>query len=290
MHPINKVILGTVQFGLDYGINNRLGKPSFGTVKRILDKAYAAGIKTLDTAGAYGDAIDIIAQYHQLGDHRFAVINKLQAKVHSANVSVTVREYLQKLDIPNFEAYLFHNYTDYINRKETVAELREEKEKGFIKNIGVSIYTNEEFEFLLAENQVDLIQLPFNLLDNENQRGALLKRAKEQGMIVHIRSVFLQGLFFKMLHTLPAVVKPLLPYLQRLHTIAMEENVSIGEIALGYALSNSFVDGVLIGVESEEQLDGNLQLVRKVIASNVIERINQIFVKEKELLNPVNWK
>ena len=62
----NKLILGTVQFGLDYGINNKSGIPSSNIIKQILDYAMSNGIEILDTAEAYGISQQRIGQYHQL--------------------------------------------------------------------------------------------------------------------------------------------------------------------------------------------------------------------------------
>jgi uncharacterized protein len=290
MLPTSKLILGTVQFGLPYGINNKIGKPSREEVRQILDEAYTAGIKTLDTASTYGDAVDVIGQYHESADTRFAIINKLPAGINSADVGGIIQRELKSLHIPSFEAYLFHSYDDYVGKPDLVKQLHEQKQKGRIKKIGVSIYTNEELEFLINENKADLIQLPFNLLDNHNIRGALMQKAKAQGIILHTRSVFLQGLFFKPLDSLPVFLQPLRGYLEQLQAIAAEENISIAALALGYALYQKAIDGVLIGVDSVEQLRENLQRTQQPLPAKAFEKIEKIVVKEKELLNPVNWK
>jgi aryl-alcohol dehydrogenase-like predicted oxidoreductase len=290
MLPTSKLILGTVQFGIPYGINNKIGKPSREEVRLILDEAYTAGIKTLDTASAYGDAIDVIGQYHQLVDRRFAIINKLQAKGNCEDVCEAIQGELEKLHIQSFEAYLFHSYADYVSKPNVVEHLREQKKKERISKIGVSIYTNEEFEFLLNENKVDLIQLPFNLLDNTNIRGELMQKAKAQGIILHTRSVFLQGLFFKSPDSLPVFLQPLRGYLEQLHVIAAEESSSMAALAIGYALHQEAINGVLIGVDTVEQLRKNLQYAQQPLTATAIEKIENIVVTEKELLNPVNWK
>lgn len=290
MPPINKLILGTVQFGLVYGINNRFGKPSFETVCRILDEAYAAGIYTLDTATAYGDALDVIGNYHRQSSNRFSLINKLQAQADDVTISDLLKVGLEKLHIEQFEAYLFHNYADYVSKPTAVERLREEKQKGLLKKIGVSIYTNEEFEFLLRENQVDLIQLPYNVLDNNNWRGDLIRQAKAQGITIHTRSVFLQGLFFKPIDELPGFLQPLRNDLQQLQEIAKEENLSVAAMALAYVLHSEAIDGVLIGVDSLEQLQENLSQANVRLSTTAIEKLNGMVVQEKKLLNPVNWK
>ena len=107
---------------------------------------------------------------------------------------------------------------------------------------------------------------------------------KEKGVEIHVRSTFLQGLFFKERNHLPPKLQPLKPYLEQLDVYAQNQQISIAELALNYNLQNKYIDGVLIGVDNVEQLKTNL--------SSIIDfPINlSIPVKEKELLNPVNWK
>ena len=60
MQCIDKLVLGTVQLGMDYGINNSSGKPDQREAVSLLAAAYSKGIKYLDTAEAYGTAQQVI--------------------------------------------------------------------------------------------------------------------------------------------------------------------------------------------------------------------------------------
>tara|TARA_Y100000766_G_C18492710_1_gene405563 strand:- start:65 stop:556 length:492 start_codon:yes stop_codon:yes gene_type:complete len=162
------------------------------------------------------------------------------------------------------------------------------KNEGLIKKIGVSLNSNEEIEDVLKCDYIDLIQLPFNLLDNNNQRKKILIKAKEMGVEIHTRSVFLQGLFFKKLKSLEGNLKCLEIYLKQLHELT-SENLKINDIALNYAINQPFIDAVLIGVDNPNQLNLNLQSVNKYLPKSILEDINSIKVNEKELLNPFNW-
>ena len=90
------------------------------------------------------------------------------------------------------------------------------KKKKYHQKIGVSIYTNQEFENALNYDLIDLIQIPFNLLDNFNNKGDLIKKAKSKNIEIHARSVFLQGLFFKDHKSLKNSMKSITPYLKKL--------------------------------------------------------------------------
>lgn len=289
MHPINKLILGTVQFGLNYGINNKSGKPSFDLVCSILDKAFNAGITKLDTAEAYGDAIEIIGRYHKQQRKRFSIISKFHGESKDFFLESHILSALETLGETNFDAYLFHSYSNFMEQRFLLRDLLLQKDKGRIRKVGVSIYTNQEFEAVLQEKEIELVQLPFNLLDNENKRGKLLESAKEKGKEIHTRSVFLQGLFFKDPEVLPEKLSRLSPYLKEVKGIAQEANISIGALALQYSLNNPLIDGVLFGVDSPEQLEINIEQAQQPIDKEILKEVGKIIVRETELLNPVNW-
>lgn len=288
---ISKLILGTVQFGLDYGINNAEGKPKTAEVHKIFEFAQKAGIQVLDTADAYGNAVDLIGNYHLNSLELFNVITKFKTSANSdtLNLEALVNQSLERLNIPQIFAYLYHSFDDYKKYYWTFQKLIDLKKEGKIKYIGVSIYTNEQFETTLNDENVDIIQLPYNLLDNDNQRGALIKKAKQNGKIIHVRSVFLQGLFFKDLNKLPEKLLPLKDDLEKIKTIANDYKISLADLALNYAVNNPLIDGVLVGVDNIQQLQTNLTALETTLNDEVIKEINQIFVKNNALLNPSNW-
>jgi aryl-alcohol dehydrogenase-like predicted oxidoreductase len=287
---VNKLILGTVQFGLNYGINNDNGKVDETSVTSILNHAYLNGINTLDTADAYGNATDRIGNYHRQSDYEFRVITKFKSG-HSEIDAIknVVQENLKRLEIPQVFGYLYHSFNDFKKYSGTLKELEELKKEGYIKHIGVSIYTNEQFEELLEYDAVEIIQLPYNLLDNANKRASLIKRAKDLGKIIHVRSVFLQGLFFKELETLPATLLPLKEDLQIIKDVVKNNKISMAELALNYVMSNPNIDGILVGVDSLEQLKMNIKAIEEPLPIAIKEAIDAISVQNIALLNPSNW-
>lgn len=289
MQPINKLILGTVQFGLNYGINNMKGKPSFDEVCTILDDAISSGITMLDTAPAYGDATKVIGRYHGSRETRFEIISKFHAHNSGKNIAEELIAELEILQVPSIEVYLFHSYADYYNNPSALSCLIQQKEEGKIKKIGVSIYTNDQFKEIIKNRNVDLVQLPYNLLDNERQRGDLIRQAKDRGLMIHTRSAFLQGLLFMDPENLPNKLSPLQSYLKEIRNVAGEIEIPVGALALQYVLNNKLIDGVIIGVDTIEQLHENIRMSTHPIDSSVLDRISRIMVKESELLNPVNW-
>jgi len=287
----HKLILGTVQFGLDYGVNNTAGKVNSRNVKVILDAAFEKGVLLLDSAEGYGDSQEKIGEYHINSSNSFQVITKFSSTRLDlpANIKERVYKNLKTLNIKSLYSYMFHSFDDY-NKfypvfKEDLIFLREEKS---IQKIGVSLYTNEELEEVLKNDNIDLVQLPFNLFDNSSRRKEILLKAKSKGLEIHVRSTFLQGLFFKNVNSIQGKILPLKTYLEDLEQIKNKYKVSTETLALQYALQKSYIDKVLIGVDSAEQLKKNIYICSEKtdIPTKVIDNIN---IKEGSLLNPINW-
>ena len=285
----NKLILGTVQFGLDYGINNKLGKPSDDEVEKILLSAYKNNVMFLDTAEAYGDSQIRIGQFHlKHPEIIFNVITKYKENNKFNNIKQNILADIQELSVKKLYAYLFHNLNDLRKQHAEIDELIVLKEKGLINKIGVSLYTNDEIEEVLNKYDfVDLIQIPYNLFDNFQQREAVLVKMKNRGIEVHTRSAFLQGLFFK--NKMPDKLSLLQPYINVLHELSRKHSLSISELALNYCLNQPLIDKVLIGVDTENQLNENINSIKK-INCETIYKINEIDIKDKQLLNPALWK
>lgn len=290
MQPTNKIILGTVQFGIPYGINNSQGMPGMPQVFDMLDFAANNGISMLDTAEAYGEAEAVIAEYHRQTDKRFSIISKFKSGPHT-DLEAYTRQKTALLGVERLYSYMFHSYRDYESNAALVKELKDLKEKGLIEKTGISIYTNEELAAVTGDEAIELIQLPFNLLDNNSQRGALLAKAKDAGKEIHVRSVFLQGLFFKDAASLPGKLSPLAPYVEKLHRLAAVHETPLNQLALNYALAQPYIDKVLIGVDSIEQLRENLHAIWPATPAyrHLFGQVNEIHVEETLLLNPANW-
>lgn len=289
MPAISKLILGTVQFGLNYGVNNKLGQMSILEAHEILDLALKSGVKTLDTAAAYGTSEQVIGDFIKLKDQNpFNVITKLALK-DGITWESSLKNSQINLGIGQIDTLMFHSYRDYANTKGQLQELlSSQKGKGFNK-LGVSVYTNEELVAVATDEHIDLVQAPFNLLDNNSLRGEALRKCKEHNKEVHTRSAYLQGLFFMEDRDLPERLRPLRKELGVIHDISKDAGISIGALALSYALSKPYIDGVLIGVDSLNQLEQNMLWAQTQNLESHFEIIDNLMVEEVSLLNPVNW-
>ena len=286
---INKLILGTVQFGLKYGINNLKGKPDKEAVFEILSYAYDRGIKYIDTAELYGDAHNLIGEFHKLNpSKKFKIITKFphEFKDYLGN---KINTYLTQLNVDQLNAILFHSFDSYLKHKDQLKNIIQLKNKS-VKLIGVSVYTNKQMDEVIDDLNIDIIQIPFNLFDNINQRGELLKKAKNKNKIIHTRSAFLQGLFFMEKNNPNIIRTKLEKELDIISEISIKYSISIGAIALNYCLVQNNIDGVLIGVDSLQQLKENIAFSKNNISNEYVKEIELINIQDGNLLNPSLWK
>lgn len=273
----NKLVLGTVQFGCQYGINSE-GRPDNQMVSEILREAQNGGITTLDTSAAYGNAEEVLGK--MLASEKFLIISKYPKS--DETVRETFENTIQCLGCTKLYGYLLHHFSVYTERKDIWNDFVQLKREGKVEKIGFSLYEPHELDLILNDGiYFDLVQIPFNIFNRQFE--PYFKRLKVMNVEIHARSTFLQGLFFKERNTLSEKLFPLKPYLIALDDYSKETGLSIAEIALNYNIQNPYIDGVLIGVDTKEQLLANFNSVSE-------KRIElSINIKETELLNPVNW-
>lgn len=278
MKNIDKLVLGTVQFGCQYGINSA-GRPSREMVSEILAEANKAGITKLDTSSAYGDSEQVLGECIPSGA-KFEIVSKLPKGIGPINDAIDGS--LNRLRSRKLYGYLLHHFELYKDTPSLWDDFKRLKEEGKVGKIGFSLYSPQELELILQNNvQFDLLQVPHNIFDKKFD--PYLKELADAGIEIHVRSTFLQGLFFKDRETLPEKMMPLKKYLLELDDYSKEQGISISELALNYNIQNPYIHGVLIGVDDVEQLKMNIDSISE-------KKVNlDITVKEQELLNPINW-
>ena len=286
MNSYSKLVLGTAQFGLTYGVNNFSGKVDEIEILKILDFANEIKINFLDTANLYGDAQKIIGK---LNDNRFNIISKFPHVCSIENLKKEFDSTTSELKLNNIYAYLSHNPNDLINNPEIWNQLSEYRKIKKIEKIGVSLYNTHELDELLKMNIIpDIVQLPYSLLDRKFE--PYFDKLKSLSVDIHVRSVFLQGLYFKDLNFLPKKIIKLKPYLLKLNDICNQFDVDINLLALNFVYFNTFIDNIIIGIDNLSQLKINCNLINQgCLKPIIISEINNIFIREKELLNPSNW-
>lgn len=273
----SKIVLGTVQFGCQYGINS-VGRPSTDQIADILQDAKVGGISVLDTSSAYGDAESVLGKVN--ASSNFKIVSKYPKC--DKTIKDTFEKSLEILKTDHLYGYLLHHFEIYKENTSIWAEFIALQESGKTDRIGFSIYEPEELNIILKNKvKFNLLQIPYNIFDRQFE--PFFEQLKEMGVEIHVRSTFLQGLFFNDRATLPKKLLPLKQALLDLDAYAKSINLTVGEVALNYNLQNKYIDGVLIGVDNKEQLLQNFKSVsdKKISCEFKIE--------DKSLLKPVNW-
>ena len=286
MANTDKLVLGTVQFGINYGINNTTGQVPLDEVCRILEIASEAGIKTLDTSSAYGESERVLGEALKRSNKPFNIVSKYPKS--DIGVRETFQKSLSLLRIDGLYGYLVHHFEFYQEHPELFDEMTALKQEGKIQKVGFSLYNTEQLQYLLDRKvKFDILQFPYNIFDKQFEN--YMPKLVEQGVEIHTRSAFLQGLFFRDTKTLPEKLKPLKKFLDYLHLYCQNRGLSVEQLALGYVLANPYVKGALIGVDNHEQLEANLKAASLNLTEGDIDYIMNIDIIEDWLLSPVNW-
>ena len=275
-----RLCLGTVQFGMRYGVKNARGRqPTAAECARVLDAARAGGITYLDTASAYGTAEGVLGSYGLAGKG-FCVCSKLRpddtersAEEEASFVVAEARASLARLGILRFYGYLLHRAADQ-KRPGVVEGLAEVRALGLAAHVGVSVYEPEEAFAVLRDSRLDLIQIPYNALDQRLDRAGFFdavweRRAAGQPFEVFARSALLQGLLLMNPAHLPENIAETAPYVQRFQAIAERYDYAPYEAAMLYSLTHRGIDHVVFGVDTEEQLAANFAVAEKAEAFGV---------------------
>jgi len=280
---MSKIALGTVQFGLDYGITNHSGQVSIDEVKNILDYAKYKGIDTLDAAARYGNSEQVLGE---IGVNNYRIITKTKPLENGVDEVINgFHQSLDNLNVGQVDGLLIHNIDDTKDKQFNILldRLNELKREGLINKIGFSTYTSDQVDFLLENFDFDLIQVPFNVFDTRLAEGGQLQALKKKNIEIHARSVFLQGVLLDF-NNLSSYFSRWKNQFSEYQDIVEKSGLSLLEYALNFALNAQEIDKVLVGVNSEQQLKEIVQAVKDPISLDAYS-INDI-----NLLNPSLWR
>lgn len=289
-----KLALGTVQFGLNYGISNYTGKPDYATVGKILTLARDVNITAIDSAFGYGDSHQVLIQHKallknarvttKLPPHQDNIYTKECVKRYIDNIN----DFRQDLKLEFLEAVLLHNADDWRKPGFEIlfSQLELLKKAGEIKHIGFSSYANFDIAEPLDSFSFSTIQTSFNAFDQHLAEDRELCAKKK----IHIvaRSIFLQGLLLMPLNKVPSYFQPWYDKLFQLKCFAQENSLTDVEVALLFAEQNESINQFLVGVNRVEELEEIIQSYERVRALPKLDLPN-VASKDEKLINPSLW-
>ena len=286
MNNFSKLAIGTAQFGMDYGISNRLGKVKKKEVFKILKLFYADGNNVLDTARLYGNSEEVIGEYIRMfPENKWSIITKVNSE--PLRLKDQIKESYKKLSIrPN--TVLSHSVTDYL-KPNYYSQLNDLKGIGLTKKIGVSIYENDDLLKVLDYKKPDVVQLPLNILDTRLFKNGALDKLNNMGVEIHVRSVFLQGLFFLSDSKLKKYFPDAFVVLQKIKELCKLENISISQLSLLWILSLKQIKKVIIGIENVNQYLYHKETASKKINNSIFKKAISHNFNNQNVLNPSLW-
>lgn len=284
-----KIALGTVQFGLEYGIANQAGRVPLDDVRNILEDAAAHDVDTLDTAIAYGDSESTLGQ---AGVGGWNVVTKLPTLPESCTdvagwVEVQIEGSLSRLGVTQLHGVLLHRPDQLLgpHAKLLYVALQRLKDQGITREIGVSVYDPEELDRLIGEMQFDLVQAPLNILDRRLVESGWARRLMNLGIELHVRSAFLQGLLLMEADQRPEKFARWDATWSEWARWLGETGLTPLQACLAYVLGIEEVSRVVVGVDSVKQFQEILAASHSALPSlpNWPQPI------DANLINPSRW-
>ena len=283
----DRICLGSAQFGFDYGINNKSGQTQFDDVKLILGTAVQHGINFIDTAQNYGNAETILGYFSDLN---LNINTKIDAKNRSVvEIINNIENSFIHVNQEQIYSIMFHDVGFLKNKKgeEIYNYLFDLKEKMKIKKIVVSLYDHVNMDTVFLKYKIDMIQIPYNVFDCDHNKIIFLNTLKDNGIEIHARSIFLQGLLLKTNNDLPVFAQKYIEYFNMFDTFLTSNNLSRYEFCIKHALNNPCLDKIVIGFDTFKQFEYFITVLERITSG--LNYPNLIIQTPDELKFPYLW-
>jgi aryl-alcohol dehydrogenase-like predicted oxidoreductase len=288
--------IGTAQFGMDYGIANQSGKPKQDEIDRIVEFAVESNIRYFDTAQSYGESETILGKaVSKLPDvHNIRMISKLAPDLQESSSAIiieSVKSSLEKLNVGSLYGFLGHR-VEAINSDSFITAIEILKKDRLVIKTGVSVYTPEDALDAMKNPLVEILQIPFNILDGRWIDEGIIEKAQENNIQLFFRSIFLQGLIFLNKNELMSrKMNWAKTYLKEFNDLVKETPFSPLELAFGILTNVPGNNVIMMGIDSSNQLWENLRILEKIKIDNKIsdEWWSNLPVFPEKFLNPSLW-
>lgn len=295
-----ELCLGTVQFGMDYGIIGQK-QPSAEYSVKCLDYAVQNGISAIDTAAAYGTAEEVVGIFlskKTIARDKIFISTKLLPNildhVKEKDLEKIIKENLEKslrtLHTDYVDAYLLHS-ARYAFRTDILAALYKVQKEGLARKTGVSVYEPEEAEACFREDNISFIQAPYSIFDHRMKQAGIFQDAEKYGCQIHTRSAFIQGLIALQENQVPSFLEDAKPIIRKIDRICRETGISRIQLAMAYVKNTTGISHLVFGVDSLEQLREDIRLFQQDIPEGLLNQIEKEFDDiPARIVMPSLWK
>lgn len=295
-----KLCLGTVQFGMDYGIQGGR-RPSASESAAIIGEAVSGGVDAIDTAAAYGEAESVVGRFLALHpglrDGLF-IVSKFGTDVFDGvaradfggRLAEAVRSSLAKLAIDQLDAYLCHVATAV--RDEAVIEaMMAVRSEGLARKVGFSVYETDEALAAIDSGAVDFLQIPYSVLDQRMARAGVFKKAAARGVEVHVRSAFVQGLVLMDADAVPDWLAGARRLVRDLEGLCSDAGITRRRLALAFVKRRNEISHLVFGVDNAWQLREILDDFSEPVPDAVLCEAERMFADvDPGLVMPNKWR
>lgn len=290
MSLLNKLSIGTAQFGLSYGVNNKAGQLPIDEVSKILEYAKKNNVNYIDTAAAYGNAETVLGKFDL---ENFNITTKLlpfQLAIENIEdwILDKIKESLHKLQKENIYALLLHdtNLLKGADGLKIFNALQIAKKENLVKKIGVSIYDPVELERIHDLREIDVVQAPFNVLDRRLETTGWIDKLYNENIEIQARSVFLQGALLQKNHKLDKKFQKWQSVFQEFEEFLKANDLNAYEACISFVENYEKISRIIVGVDSYEQFRELIKLsLTEIKSCNKPE----IFCDDLSLIDPRNW-
>jgi len=290
----DRLVLGTAQLGMYYGIANSSGKPDQSVATAIISEALAHGICQFDTAQGYGDSEDVLgrALADQRRKERIRIVSKLPPVLGNPSresLRESIEQSILKLGVNRLSGLMLHREDQLELWDHGLGHMMSSLVKdGLVEQIGVSVYSPEKALQALEKDDIHIIQVPSNILDARFENSGVFYCATRLGKTVYVRSIFLQGLL--LMEQLPQHMHFASGYHNAVRSLAREFGITVCELALWYAREAYPQAKIVFGVDTPSQIQINVQYWAKERPSLDVSSIrNKIGNVPERVLNPSLW-
>lgn len=295
-----KLCLGTVQFGMDYGIQGG-HRPSDSDAVAIIGEAVDGGVDAIDTATAYGDAENVVGQFlsarPDARDGLF-IVSKFGTDIfegarqgeHAARLCAAARRSLVRMGTDRLDAYICHVSSSV--RDDAVLEaMTTARERGLARKIGFSVYEIDEAVSAINSGAIDFLQVPFSVLDQRMARAGVFEMAVSRGVEIHSRSAFVQGLALMSPENVPDRLAGARRLVGDLESLCAASGTTRRRLALAFVRRRSEISHLVFGVDDMQQLREVLEDFAAPVADDVLDEAARMFADvDPCLVMPNKWR
>jgi len=291
-----RLVLGTAQLGMNYGIANQTGKPDMATARNIVRTAWESGIRYFDTAQGYGDSERILGDiFSDLGIAKeVRVITKPAPHIDHTNrdeLEKALKKSLTTLKLERLYGLMLHRESALDLFDEGLYDtLQSFVEQGLVEHIGISLYSPDKALPALDQGIISMLQVPANICDQRFYKTGLFELAETKRAKIYIRSVFLQGLLLMGKEAITENMKFAVNVIAKVEQLCQMFNLTKQELAMCYIMQKYPRAFIVVGAETQEQLKNNINIWKHSKPKSTTTEVDRVFADlDERIINPTLW-